>query len=83
VARADIEEKLTRFILDELLEEDPRGEDPLTVDELDSLGLEQLVEYIDEAFGVTVRGEEMVRENFKSIPALRAFVESRLAEPRA
>ena len=82
--RQSIESRLTSFILDELLEEDggesSDGGDPLAADALDSLGLEQVVEYVNEEFGVSIRSEEMVRKNFKSIPALAAFVEVKLAE---
>lgn len=77
----ETESRLRGFIVDELLEEGrDGGEDPLTGDAVDSLGLEQLVEYIEEEFGVSIGSEEMVRSNFDSIPALAALVDAKLAE---
>jgi acyl carrier protein len=75
--RSDIERKLERFIVDELLEELYDGRDPLATDAVDSLGLEQLVSYIEEEWGVRIGDEEMVEENFEGIPALAALVDSK------
>jgi acyl carrier protein len=75
--RQGIERELERFIVDELLEERYDGRDPLATDALDSLGIEQLVEYIDEEFGVRLDDEELVAENFESVPALAALVDSK------
>lgn len=73
-----VESRLSAFIFENLLEEElSDGIDPLTVDAVDSLGLEQLVDYIGEEFGVTIDDEEMIRSNFASIPTLAAFVESK------
>jgi acyl carrier protein len=73
--RRRIESKLERFIVDELLDLHSGG-DPLASGDVDSLGLEQLVEYIEEEFGLRLRDEELVAENFESIPILAAFVEA-------
>lgn len=73
-----IEEELERFIVGELLEAPVDG-DPLETGAVDSLDLEQLVEHIEREFGVAIDDEEMVRENFASVPALAAFVDSKLA----
>jgi acyl carrier protein len=77
--REGIESKLASFISDELLEEGGGEGDPLETDAIDSLGLEQLVEYIEEEFGITVLSDEMVRSNFGSIRALAEFVCAKLA----
>jgi len=71
------ERKLLRFIVDELLEERYDGRDPLATRAVDSLGLEQLVEYIEEEFGLRLDDEEIVEENFESIPILAALVDSK------
>lgn len=81
--RESIESKLSGFIADELLEEGDSEGDPLVSDALDSLGLEQVIEYIGEEFGDSIGSEEMVRRNFKSIPVLAAFVEAKLAESKS
>lgn len=76
-----IESRLRSFIVDELLEEGGEdAEDPLAEDAVDSLGLEQLVEYIEEEFGVSIPSEEMVGSNFGGIAALAALVDAKLAE---
>ncbi|MET0306454.1 MAG: acyl carrier protein [Solirubrobacterales bacterium] len=77
-----VERNLRRFIVEELLDEGHDGRDPLVTDAIDSLGVEQLVDYIGEDFGVRLVDEEINRENFASVPALAAFVESKLAGVR-
>lgn len=72
-----IERALERFIVGELLEDVYDGRDPLAADAVDSLGIEQLVEYLEEEFEVSVADTEIVRENFESIPALAAFIQSK------
>lgn len=80
--REEVERVLARFIREELLDSEPLDGDPLEQGAVDSLGLEQLVAYIDERLGVRIGDEEMRRENFDSIPALAALVESKLAAAR-
>lgn len=75
--RPQIELKLERFILDELLDEAYGGGDPLATEAVDSLGHEQLVGYIEDEFGVRIADAEMVRENFESVPVLAAFIAAR------
>ena len=77
-SRPQIEEELRRFIVEEVLEEGYDGRDPLSTQSVDSLGLEQLVDYIEGVYGVTLRDEDLVTENFESIPVLAAFVDSKL-----
>lgn len=70
--------KLTGFIRERLLDgEASEDQDPLTADTVDSLGLEQLVDYIELEFGVSIADEEMVRKNFSSISVLASFIESK------
>lgn len=66
--------RIRRFIVRELLDETFRGDDPLAAGALDSLAVEQLVEYIETTFGVHFRDDELVAETFSSIPALAALV---------
>lgn len=77
MTREEIERKLERFIADELLEESYDGRDPLASGVVDSLGIEQLAEYVEQELGVVLRDEEMVHETFESIPALATLIESR------
>jgi acyl carrier protein len=75
--RAEIEASLRGFIAEELLEAPFAGEDALVEGEVDSLGIEQLVEYVFEVWNVELDDEEIVEENFESVPALAALVESK------
>lgn len=74
---AELEGDLFRFIVDELLDEQHDGSDPLAADVVDSLGIEQLVDYIGETYGVMIADQEMILENFESVPALAALVNSK------
>jgi len=76
-----VEERLREFVAAELLEEPFEGDDPLAAGAVDSLGVEQLVEYIFELWGVELDDEDVVYENFESIAALAALVEAK--GPRA
>lgn len=76
-SRAEIDAALRRFIAEELLEKPSAGLDPLTAGEVDSLGIEQLIEYVFEAWQVELEDEEIVEENFESVAALAALVDSK------
>lgn len=69
--------RIRRFVERELLDEPFDGKDPLAEGALDSLAVEQLITYIEERFGVPLVDEELVAENFSSIPALAAFIDSK------
>jgi acyl carrier protein len=73
VERNEVERRLERFIAEELLEEHYDGRDPLATEAVDSLGLEQLLAYIEEEFGVALEDEE-IGEGFASIPTLAALI---------
>jgi acyl carrier protein len=76
----EIERRLMTFIVEELLEEPYDGPDPLADEAVDSLGQEQLAEYVDEVYGVELTDDDMVRENFESVAALAALVRSKLRD---
>lgn len=81
--RQRIEAKLSSFIREWLVDEEPASGDPLASDAVDSLGLEQLALYIEHEFGVTIDGEEIDTENFASISTLAALIESKSINPRS
>jgi acyl carrier protein len=70
---------LRRFIVDELTDGLHDGRDPLASGTVDSLGLEQLVDYVEQELGVELDDEEMIMENFESIPVFAALVDSKRA----
>lgn len=75
--REEIEVALRRFIAEELLETPFEGADPLAAGEVDSLGVEQLIEFVFEVWRVELDDEEIVEENFESVTALATLVEAK------
>jgi acyl carrier protein len=75
--RGEIERRLRDFMVEELLDDPYDGPDPLADGVVDSLAIEQLLEYIDEIYGVQLEDEEIVEENFESLAILARLVEGR------
>ena len=53
---------------------------------LDSLGILDLVAFVEQNFGIILSDDELVPENFQSIERLSAFVQSKIAsesDPRS
>lgn len=50
---------------------------------LDSLGVLELVNYLQDELGVPVEDEELIPENFSSIDTIAAFVETKRAAKTA
>ena len=46
---------------------------------VDSTGMLEIIMFIEEQLGVTVKDQEMIRENLDSVDRITAFVESKLA----
>lgn len=77
-----VQEKLQRFIQDELQapQEATEPEYPLIANQvIDSLGLLQLVSYLEDEFGIEVEDEELVPDNFGTIAALVRLVDAKQA----
>jgi acyl carrier protein len=72
--RGEIELRLRDFIVAELVDVPYDGADPLADQIVDSLAIEQLVEYVLESYGVELEDEEMVAENFESLESLASLV---------
>jgi acyl carrier protein len=71
---SEVEQHLRDFIVEELIEIPYDGSDPLADCVIDSLGIEQLIEYIYECYDIELEDEEIVAENFESVPALAALI---------
>lgn len=71
---------LAKYIEDELAKgrkaKIDYDEDLLSEGIIDSLGILQLVAFIEDAFGVVIPDEDVVLENFMSVNALTAYLES-------
>jgi acyl carrier protein len=76
-----IADEIRQFLVDEVLE-GPEFADfpvdaPLLSGVIDSFGLVTLIDFLEDRFGVTIGNEEMVKDNFRSVEALAAFIESK------
>ena len=63
-----------RALLAEVADAPATDAAPLTID---SLGLVQLVESLEDAFAMRVAAKEVTRENFGSVDTIVAFVETK------
>jgi acyl carrier protein len=79
-----IEQQVRTFITDEL--NWPGDAAELTPDYplvqnrvVDSLGIMQLLSFLEERFGIAIADDEFVPENFASIRSITDFVDSKLA----
>jgi acyl carrier protein len=75
-----------RFIRDELAS--GRGVGPIAADEdligggvIDSLGIQELIAFLEHRFGITVLDEDLLPQNFQSLRSIEAFIASRSGEP--
>ena len=76
-----IREELCVYIGEELLEDDEpiEADDNLLADGMvDSMGMLRLVAHIDEVWNIRVPPEDFTIENFKTIAAIEAYLNSRL-----
>jgi acyl carrier protein len=77
-----IVDDVTRFVLAELA---PRrdvtsievDDDLLAAGIVDSLGVEMLITFLEERFGVTIAAEEVVPDNFRTPRTVAAFVQQK------
>jgi acyl carrier protein len=47
---------------------------------VDSLGMVDLVQFLEETFTIRINDEDMVPDNFDTVAAMAAFVERKIAE---
>jgi acyl carrier protein len=70
---------IEEFIVSEITGEIEPGalshdEDLLAADLIDSLGITELVGFLESRFGITVADEDLSPENFRSVTAIADFV---------
>jgi acyl carrier protein len=80
----DTRETIRRFIRENFLKETSRKnlrDDVSFIDEgiIDSVGVLELVAFLEETFGFRVEDEELVPENLDSVDKLVNYVDSKLA----
>ena len=79
----DIIRELEKFILGELaFDKDQKAivpdEDLLSMGVIDSLGIMRLVAFIEERFGIKVKDEDLVPENFQNINSINRYIVSKI-----
>lgn len=76
----DVRERVRRFIKDAFLVDDfANDESFLASGIIDSLGVMQLVTFVESEFAIKVADLDLVPENFDSVERVSAFVERKLA----
>ncbi len=76
--------EVEKFIVEEIalgtgVESVDHDEDLLAQDVIDSLGIVELVGFLESKYGVEVGDDDLLPENFRSVNSVVAFVESRRA----
>ena len=74
---ADLE-PLREFIRKQFLfDEEARLDDadPLFPDVIDSLGVMELVDFVEDSYGVTLGEEDLLADNFRSLEAISSLVD--------
>jgi len=78
----DISDRICVFIKEEFLVEEPDTvvtEGTLLLDGIiDSMGLMQLVAFVEEEFGVEVEDADITAEHFQTVASIRELLQSRL-----
>lgn len=80
-----MKDELIRYLVEEILDD---GETVGADDELlmsgkvDSIGVMQLVAFVEDTFGVDVPAEDVTLETFRSVTAIAAYVSQRRSSDR-
>ena len=75
----DLRQSIHAFVCESFLVDDFDDDDSfLGTGIVDSLGIAQLVAFLEQAFGITVGDDELVPANLDSVARVAAFVEAKL-----
>jgi acyl carrier protein len=79
---AEISDRIRDFIASELLFEDSSSslsdDTPLLAGVIDSLGLMQLISYIEEEFDVAIDDSEVTASNFRTVGDIERLVQGKV-----
>jgi acyl carrier protein len=74
----DVRQRVRQFIRESFLVDEFADEDSfLTSGIIDSLGVMQLVAFVESEFGIRVADTELVPENFDSVATVSGYIERR------
>lgn len=74
--------EVEKFIVEEIalgtgIDSVDHDEDLLAQDIIDSLGIVELVKFLESQYGISVSDDDLLPENFQSVNSVVAFVEAR------
>ncbi len=83
IATADVETLIRKFIAEELLFTEGKlpigdGDSFIENNVVDSTGILELQLFVERAFGIEVRDEEVVPDNFDSVSKLAGYIRRKL-----
>ncbi len=75
-----VAESVERFVVEEIavgrgIESVAHDEDLLASDILDSLGIMELVAFLEEKYGIRVSDDDLTPENFQTVDSIVGFVD--------
>ncbi len=81
-----VQDEILRFVVDEIAARHGIAavgpdEDLIRRGIVDSLGVQEVVAFCEQRFGITIRDADLVPENFTTVERLAAFVERTRATP--
>jgi acyl carrier protein len=78
----DVASRIREFIRTEIMFEDDSSvlldDTPLLGRTMDSLGLTQLVAFLEEEFGIEIDGDDVTLDNFQTVASIERLVESKI-----
>ena len=78
----DVASRIREFIRTEIMFEDDSSvlldDTPLLGRTMDSLGLTQLVAFLEEEFGIEIDGGDVTLDNFQTVAHIERLVESKI-----
>jgi acyl carrier protein len=77
-----IAETVEGFLVEELAADETgdgldHDEDLLAAELIDSLGIQELVVFLERTYGIKVQDDDLVADNFRSVNAIVKFVEGK------
>ncbi len=75
-------ETIEKFLIEELAADEGGGtvdhdEDLLAAELIDSLGIQELVVFLERSYAIKVQDDDLVADNFRSVNAIVQFVEGK------
>jgi len=81
---SEIKEKVKAFIVENFLfgEEGDLKEDTSFLEEgiIDSTGVLEMVDFLEEEFGISIEDEELIPENLDSLKNIAAYLEKKIKQ---